>query len=160
MERKFAAKTEVPVARSRAEIDALLINWGCDGIRWTDAHRDGVTTLEFVWLHEEVDYMARIAITLPSAAELEQEAKHATRRTFSQAKYDQLVKNRGKSELRLLLLFLKASFCAIDAGIMEASAIFMPFLVCQNGQTMHEIAAPKLAEIVSGNAMALLGAGK
>jgi len=60
----------VHVGKSRSEIDRLLRDWGCDGIRWTDSFSQGLAALEFIWVREDIHYLARFTLHLPTDDEL------------------------------------------------------------------------------------------
>lgn len=154
---RYAQQTTVSVAKSRGEIDALLRRWGCDGIRWTDHYSRGVIALEFIWHREKVEYLARFSIQLPSDDELRREARHGGRGRFLPVKFQKLQAARGRQEHRLLLLWLKAALNAVDAGIIKAETIFLPFLVGRDGQTVAEAALPRLQTLLVDGSEALLG---
>ncbi len=154
---RYANTTTVAVAKSRADIDSLLRQWGCDGIRWTDQFLEGLVRLEFVWNHDGTNYGARFSLQLPDDDELRAESVHATTGRFLQAKFDKLSKARGRSEHRVLLLWLKAAFNAVEAGIVTAETLFLPFIVDANGQTFAEVALPRLPMMLEGGAEQLLG---
>ena len=153
----YASTTTVAVSKSRGSIDDLLRAWGCDGIRWTDQFTQGVVRVEFTWEHEGTDYGARFSIQLPNDDAIRAEAVHATTGRFLESKYDALCKARGRVEHRVLLLWLKAAFNAVEAGIVDAETLFLPFLVDANGRTVAEVALPRLSEMLSSGAETLLG---
>ena len=157
--RRFAEDTEVPISRSRQEIEQLLQQWGCDGVRWTDHYRTGVVVLEFLWTHQEVEYLARISVTLPSDEELRAAAVTEARRSFSKSRYEKLQRSRGQQEHRLLLLWIKAALNAVDGGLVEAAAIFLPFLVGPDDRTVYEHARLRMPKLLEFGAPALLAAG-
>lgn len=130
----YARKTKVPVGRSRAEIEKLLRDWGADAIRWTDLWREGAMTLEFVWRHEESDYLARFHMVLEE-------------------------ESGAQVEHRILLIWLKGCFNAVESGLVDAETIFLPFLVGKDGQTVAQAALPRLRMLLEGGASALLGPG-
>lgn len=155
--RRYAEDTSVPVARSRAEIERLLRDWRCDGIRWSDIYSKGQSVLEFVWQRAESEvYMARFEIALPSDDELRERAVDGRSGRFSEAKYGALQAARGKAEHRVLALWLKAALNAIDAGLVAAEAIFLPWLVGRDGKTVAETALPRLQKLLAGGADRLL----
>lgn len=158
MTHQYANSTTVPVAKSRAEIDSLLRRWGCDGIRWTDQFREGIVSLEFIWEHESVTYAARMRIALEDEEAIRGQCWHSTRyQEFLDSKFEKMMASRGKSEHRILLLWLKASFNAVDSGIVKAEALFLPFLMGNDGRTLAEVALPRLPDLLKGGAMKLLG---
>lgn len=159
MTRRFAEDTAVPVAKSRGEIDRLLREWGADGIQWADDFRNDRAVLRFVWTRDGKSYLARFGIGLPSAKDLERHAIDGRTRRVSQAKLDALLAQRGKREHRLLLLWLKAALNAVDAGLVSAEALFLPFFEDHDGQTVAEVALPRLPGLLAGGAARLLGPG-
>lgn len=149
---RYAETTTVRVDKSRNEIDRLLRDWGCDGIRWTDHFAKGQVGLEFLWTHDDQEYLARFEITLPDDEALRSNARHASSGAFLPAKLAKLKESRGRQEHRLLLLWLKAALNAVDAGIIPAEVLFLPFLVGQDGQTVAQAALPRLRTLLSGGA--------
>jgi len=165
--KRFAQNTSVSVGKSRGEIDSLLRQWGCKGVQWTDEFEAGLVTLRFRWEHEGCAYMARFSVNLPTDEELSKSAVdgRTTRTTWSDPKVsdrklEKLRETRGQQEHRLLLLWLKAAFNAVDAHIVTAEEIFLPFLEGKDGRTVAEVAIPKMADLLSGNANRLLTTGK
>jgi len=156
MPRRYAQNTATPIARSRGEITKLLQDWGATAIQWTDEFEADKCTLRFMWKHDDTEYLARISIGLPGRDELEEEAWHGGLKRVHEGKLKKLMSGRGKQEHRLLLLWIKAALNAVDAGMVSAEAIFLPFFEDQQGNTVAEIAVPKLAKLRSGSAMKLL----
>jgi hypothetical protein len=153
----YAERTEVPVSKSRNQIDTLLREWGCDGIQWTDEFTTGRVTLRFAWTPRPkkneptpvVTYWARFDITVPNDEALKKRAIHRRTYQFSAAKYAVLQRDRGKQEHRLLLLWLKAAFAAIDAGVIPAELLFLAWLEGRDGQTVGQRALPQLTKLLS-----------
>lgn len=154
--RRFAQDTAVPISRSRGEIDKLLRDWGATGIQWTDEFDKDRVTLQFIWPKEEHSYMARFSVVLPGRKDLEADAVDGRSGQVSERKMEMLLDARGKAEHRLLLLWLKAALNAVEAGIVEAEAIFLPFLVGADGRTVAQVALPRLAQLVTEDAGKLL----
>lgn len=148
--RRYAQGTSVGLAKSRAEIDKLLRQWGADGVQWTDDFREGRVLLRFTWAHEGTKLQARIGMQLPSDNVLRDNATGP--RGFSEPKYAKERDQHGREEHRILLLWLKAAFNAVDLGIVDASTLFLPFLEGADGRTVAEVAAPKLAGLLSVSA--------
>jgi hypothetical protein len=154
--RRYAQETTVQVGRSRGEIDNLLRQWGAKGIQWSDDFEHDRVILRFVWNYEGTDYMARFVIELPGKEDLKDEAIDGRTGAVSDLKMEKLLAARGKQEHRLLLLWLKAALNAVDAGMVSAETLFLPFLEGQTGETVAEIAIPNLKKLASGSAMKLL----
>lgn len=150
MARLYAEDTRVPLSQTRGEIDRLLRGWNCDGIQWTDEHVRGRVTLRFLWTRQSVTYVARFAIAIPTDAEIQKSG-------LSPSKVEKALRDRGKREHRLLLLWLKAAFNAIEGGIIPAELLFLPWLEGRDGQTVGEKALPRLQQLlVAHSADALL----
>lgn len=56
----------------------------------------------------------------------------------------------------MLLNWLKAALNAVDAGLVEVEAIFLPWLVGTDGRTLREVAIPRLPALLKGSAVGLL----
>jgi hypothetical protein len=157
--RRYAQDTSVAVSKSRSEIDTLLRQWGANALQWSDDFTNGKVTLRFVWRYEEADYLARFVLELPSEEQIKAQSIDRRSRRYSQNKFNQLVSGRGRSEHRILLLWLKAALNAVDSGIVSAETLFLPWLEGKDGRTVAEVAVPHLERLMSGSAMKLLGAG-
>lgn len=137
----YAAKTEVPVDRSRAELERVLARWGAEQFaygqdvdRWVIAFRFGSRAV-------------RIVLMVPERARL-------TERQWEQEK---------RQRWRALVLVVKAKLEAVSLGIVDFETEFLGHLVLPTGQTMAEHVAPQLpAMYESGQVpsiMPALGAG-
>lgn len=154
--RRYAQKTMVAVVQSRGEIDKLLRQWGCDMIQWTDEFDEDRVTLRFVWNHDDRKYMARFSLGIePIDMETVQNYKTGG---VAEGKLAKAQANRGKQEHRLLLLWLKAALNAVDANLIDAATLFLPFLEDSEGRTVAEVALPRLAQLPGGTVKGLLGA--
>lgn len=157
---KYAQNTEVPPGESRDQITDLLRDWGVRGIRWSEDFSSYRVVLEFVWEHMEIDFHARMVVNLPTDDILEKMASHKRSKKVIPEKLDRLKKTRGWREHRVLYIFLKGAFEAIDNGIITAEQLFMPWLVGADGYTVGEKLAPRLPELMSKSALALLPGGE
>lgn len=162
--RAYAEDTAVPVGKSRSEIDKLLREWGCDGIQWTDELSSDRVMLRFVFARlvdgEAHRFMARFGLTLESEKKIRQRCTYRGYK-LAEAKYRQAMDRRGAKEHRLLLLWLKAAFHAVQAGLVTPEVLFLPFLEGKDGQTVAEVAVPQLGTLLKGSAgRLLLGDGR
>lgn len=154
--RRYAEETTVPVTRSRGEIEKLLRDFGCDGLRWADHWHEGRSRLEFTWIRGDVHYLARFDIRTPTDDDLAKLAIDQRNGRTSDAKLRKLRDARGKQEHRLLGLWIRAALNAVQAGIVAPEAIFLPFLVARDGQTFADAAIPRLPSLLAGPAAKLL----
>lgn len=154
--RRHAEGTTVSVGKTRGEIDDLVRRWGADGVSWVDDWRQGRMRLEFLWEKDGNAYMARFDVRLPDDEKLRAKARHASTHAFLPARFEKLQEARGRRELRVLLLWLKAAFEAVEEGLVDVEAIFLPFLVGRDGKTFAETALPNLTKLLNSSAAALL----
>lgn len=154
--RRYAENTQVPISRSRAEIDGILRGWGADAIQWSDDFKHDKVMLRFLWTWQERQYVARFTIALPTAKDLSVNAVDGRTGRTSERKLEALMADRGKQEHRILALWLKAAFNAVDSGIVTAEALFLAFFEGRDGQTVAEVALPRLPDLLAGSAMRLL----
>jgi len=155
--RKYARDTTVTVSSSRNEIQKILERWGAKQMQWSDDFENGKAVLRFLWWHQEVPFMARFELNVQTETDLRDEAVDLRNGQFSQIKYNKLAKRRGMSEHRELFLLLKAMFVAVDAGIIKAEQLLLPFLEDQTGAIVSDVVLPHLAKLNSGSAKLLVG---
>lgn len=158
MTRKFAENTYVPTDRSRGQINALLKNWGVSGIQWSEDYENNRVMLQFVWKHDNFPYMAKFSVNLPTDEDLVESARHKRSGRLLKDKLESLKESRGWREHRVLHIFLKGSFEAIENGIITAEQLFLPWLVGRDGRTVGEVIGPRLPSLMGNSAMALLPA--
>lgn len=156
--RRYAQDTAVPVARTRGEIDKLLREWGATGIQWTDDFHDDRVTLRFAFNMDGLRYMARFSIGLQRTNEVRRACTNRYGKV-AEAKFEKALEARGKSEHRLLLLWLKAALNAVAAGIVPIQTLFLPFLEGKDGKTVGEFFTPNMPALLRGGAEKLLPSG-
>lgn len=131
--------TTVAVSRSREQIDAILLKWGVAGIQWEDDYDIGRAQLRFRWKREDgVELVARIRVDLDSEDDLRELAVDQRNGQFSEKKFERVRADRGKREHRLLLNYLKNMFEAIEAGIIPAESLLIPWIEDATGMTVYE----------------------
>lgn len=156
--RPYGRTTKVAIEKSRGEIDRLLREFDAKSIQWTDNLDENTSTLRYIWTHEGNDYLARFTINLDPIDE--DDALDLRTGEVSANKLGKLRANQGKQEHRLLLLWLKASLNAVDAGLVDAATIFLPWLEDKHGSTVADVILPKLSLLTTGRATRLLPAHK
>lgn len=158
--RHYAEDTSVPIARSRGEIDKLLRIWGAEGVQWSDDFAKDKITLRFIWVRPSGGkYVARFELKLPTRRSLQDHAIDARSGRVNENKVAKLLDARGKQEHRVLLLWLKAALNAVQLGLVDPMVLFLPFFEDKFGQTVAEVALPRLPELTAGRAERLLEAG-
>jgi hypothetical protein len=154
--RRYAENTLVPPGESKEDITNLLRQWGVGGIRWSEDFENNGVMLEFVWTHNSIPYHARMTVRLPDDRALEKEARHKRSGKVLPDKLKKLKATRGWREHRVLQIFLKGAFEAIENGIITPEQLFLPWLVGRDGRTVSEAIGPRLPEILENSATALL----
>lgn len=137
---RYAKNTSVPIAKSRGEIQKLLRDWGCSRISWEDDYDEEEATLRFVWYRDEVPFPARFRLNLdPGEA-------------MTKTQHDQF----QRSSHRVLLIWIKAALNAVEAGLVSAEAVFLPWLEGYDGRTVAEVALPQIEKLLTMPANATL----
>lgn len=146
--RAFASDTEVPVDRSRAEINKLLTDWKCASIGWIEHLEEGVVSVEFTWNRDGAIYRVRFTLRIPATITLSKSYwDHATNKfRFDRPLNDDQKKQAWRSAHRLLLLKLKADLNAAQQGLAKAEEIFLPWMVDRDGRTVSDVILPRLRE--------------
>jgi hypothetical protein len=152
MRKKYAEKTSVTVEKSKGDISKLLRDWKCDRIAWEEDFEKGHIALLFVWKKDTQPYAARLEIKIPTEVQIRKRPECLNKKTGqpNEGAVRKCIESAGRSEMRLLLLWLKAAFAAIDAGIIPADIVFMPFFVVRDGQTVSDVVRPNLPALISG----------
>jgi hypothetical protein len=156
---RYATETTVPVSRSRGEIEKLLRDWGADQLQWGDDYKRGRVELRFVWTHDKATYVARFNLQLATEEQMRKQSldsRDPKGQRVAEGKLARLHAGRGQQEHRVLLLWLKAALNAVEAGIVDAAAIFLPFLEDREGVTVAEMALPRLHTLLEGSSKLLL----
>ena len=149
---QFAEGTEVPIHKSRSEIDRLLQDWGASGVQWADDWDLGRVFLRFMWMEKKTGHRfhARLVVQLETNEQLDKKARG--KRYWLPAPAGKLAKMtaaRGRREHRVLLLWLKAAFNAIELKIISAEELFLPFMEGADGRTVAEMALPGIERLLS-----------
>lgn len=121
----YAQNTDVPVERSRAEIDRLLTKNGATTMGIVNSDEKAMAAIAFTVAGARY----RLELPLPTREDLE-EAK-ATRRGIT---LEQLRRERW----RALVLLLKAKFEIARLGLTTVEREFLADLVLPNGGTVHQ----------------------
>ena len=132
---RYAADTEVPVERSKGQIEAMLRQRGANefGIGWTATH----DLIQFKLKTSVI----RFTLPRPKAADFtytpkgQQRSNPAIRTAIEQA---------DRQRWRALFLVIRAKLEAVDAGISILEQEFLAFVVTDNDLTVGDILVPRL----------------
>lgn len=141
---KFAQETEVPVERSRAEIETILARYGADKFMY--GWQDSGAVIAFVANGRHI----RFVLPLPDKHDVAftriPTSQHGSTRpaTPDQAykRYEQACRQRW----RALTLCIKAKLETVDTGISQFEDEFMANIVLPNGETMSSHARPLIKQ--------------
>lgn len=142
----FARNTQVTEARSRDEIERLLMRYGADEFGYVTRATEAI--VGFVYRGVRV----QMTIPLPDrdAAEFTRTPSRGTTRTNSQAfkAWDAEKRRRWRS----LCAVIKALLIGVDDGVLTFEEAFMPYIRWGNGLTTSQMLLPKiLAAIEDGH---------
>jgi hypothetical protein len=132
----YAANTDVPADRSRAEIERTLARWGADGFMY------GWEQTRAVIQFRANERFIRFIVELPDRSEFLLTPSRKQRRSPAQAEsaYDQAVRQRW----RALALVIKAKLEAVESGITEFEAEFLAHIVLPDGSTVGDWVRPQV----------------
>jgi len=136
----YAATTDVPVVRTRAEIERVLIKHGAEGFAygWTK----DFDKIEFSWNGRHIRFL------LP----------RPKRDTGDTPRQIRNLEQHDRQRWRALLLVVKAKLEAVESGISVFEEEFLAFIVMQDDRTIGEHLVPRLKEGTLG--VKLLGESK
>lgn len=148
---RYAATTEVSVAKSRAAIEDLLRTHGATEFAtgWDPTH----DKMQFR-LHDQV---VRFLLPRPDPTEARfTQDKRSPWRTVAATETQKRVDQADRQRWRALYLVIRAKIEAVEAGIAIFEQEFLAFIVQPNGMTIGDILVPRLQ---AGNSAGLLAAG-
>lgn len=153
----YASKTEVPVERSRGEIERTLQRYGATSFAY------GWDQTGAVVMFEADGRRIRFTLPLPDRADpkfttyrrgqyggLQQRTAEAAEKLWEQA---------CRQRWRALLLVIKAKLEAVETGITTFEAEFLAHIMLPSGQTVGEWAAPQVAQVYELGTMPALMPG-
>lgn len=146
---RFASGTTVDVARSRVELERVIMRYGC-GQFISGQMQDGRALIGFTAHGRQV----RLTIAPPDPKEFATTAKGRRRAPGAVA---EVLQQEVKRRWRALLLVLKAKFEAVESGIATFEDEFLAYTALPDGSTVGDSIQPMIAEAyTSGRVRALL----
>lgn len=134
---RFAAKTSVPVDRTRNEIEQVLTKYGAKGFGYANDAVSGSSQVEFITSSRRV----RFVLPMPPRNKMNETVWQQTQR----------------QRWRALLLAIKAKLEAVESGISEFEAEFLANIVDPaTGRTVGEVMRPQIESSYSGKPQTLL----
>lgn len=133
----FAGATDVPVHKSKADIEGMLAKYGAEGYHsgWQAGTADapGWDLIEFLWKGRTI----RFKIPRPAPTDARVLAYKGPKRA-------EWIEQLNRQRWRVLMLVIKAKLEAVESGVSIFEEEFMPFIVTASGKTIGEILIPRL----------------
>lgn len=146
MSERYAARTDVPADRSRAELERLLIRYGADGFAYGWQGRQIMIGFE---MNER-----RVRFHLPMPDERDDAFTHSrTGKARSAGAARNAFEQEGRRRWRALLLIVKAKLEAIESGITTFEDEFLAGVILPNGQTVSDHYRPQIKDIYESGEM-------
>jgi hypothetical protein len=152
---KYASQTSVPVDRSKAEIERLLVRYGAD--HFASGWRGDLATVGF----RVQERLVRFDLPLPKKAEKRFTYHKARGYSDPRARSSEAAlkewEQACRAAWRALALVIKAKLEAVDTGITTFESEFLAHIVLPGGRTVGDAIAPEIAAAYSrGKAPQLL----
>lgn len=147
----YAAGTEVPATKSRAEIEHTLERFGATGFSYGWMAERNVAQIEFLLGERQM----RFTLELPDRSERRFTVDGRGRRrteTGIRAAYDQEVRRLWRS----MLLVIKAKLEAVKSGIVTVEQEFLAHIVLPDGSVVGDWANDQLKAVYGGGQMPAL----
>lgn len=146
---RYAERTSVPVAQSRAEVEKLLIRHGANQFVFGSADGQALVAFEMRTKDnggDSVTRRLRFLVPMPMA---------------SRSMTDKKVAAETRRRWRALLLVLKAKLEAVASGIVAFDTEFLAHIVVDGSRTVGDRLVPELTATLAagGNLPPLLGPG-
>jgi hypothetical protein len=158
---RYAAKTQVPVERSRAEIERTLARYGAEQFVY-GWDRAGAVIGFVVTTEAGQRRQVRFQLPLPDRNDPEFTtykrgySDHLREPSAAEKLWEQACRQRW----RALNLVVKAKLEAVEAGIATFEDEFLAYTMLPGGETVGQWLAPRLDEVYLGGKLPrLLGSG-
>ncbi len=136
----YAKGTEVPVERSRNEIEKLLKRYGADGFMYGD--KGALTMIAFEMRGRHI----RMSITCPALS-------FYTDQGYFPAQAKRLYEQKYRELWRGLVLLTKAKLVAIEAGVTTLEKAFLDDTVLPDDSTVGEWLEPQMQQVYTSGRM-------
>ncbi len=134
---KYAENTEVPVDRSKSEIERILTRYGADEFMYGTKRDKAVIAFKAHNKH------VRFVLPLPNPDDFTETPTGRERARGVQEKaWEQEMRRRW----RALALSIKGKLESVETGIMSFEYEFLAHIVLPNGETVAEYMIPQLEE--------------
>lgn len=139
--RRYAQETAVPVAKSRAEIEAILVRYGAGQfiVGWSGSSE---VMIGFELHHRRMKFVLPLPEKSGKAFTTRQRYGRvvAVRPDVTEQLWEQACRQRW----RALALVIKAKLEAVSCGITTVEEEFLSHIIMPNGKTIGEQAIPQI----------------
>jgi len=154
----YAKGTTVDISTSKAEIEDILLKYGCDDMVMRTNNKLNIGYVMF----EYAGRAYRFEIEMPNREEFKRTPKGRVR---DKAAVDKAWRAAGKERWRALKMFVYMTLEAIELGIVTFEQVMMPFMLTDDsGETIYEKFAPEIKQVKSSNGLPtiykMLGPGR
>ena len=140
----YASKTQVPVEKSRAEIERILVRYGAEQFVY-GWDRVGAVIAFLVTTEAGQKRQVRFQLPLPDRTDRAFTHHSYGRRTETEAekRWEQACRQRW----RALALVVKAKLEAVESGIATFEDEFLAYTMLPGGETVGQWLTPQLDEV-------------
>lgn len=138
---RYAQGTAVPMERSRAEIERVLMRYGASDF----AYRTNQQRAEIAFSVQGVTVRLRVNFPDPNDAEFTRTPTGRVRRAATSDLWEAEVRRLW----RAMSLVIRAKLEAVESGISSFEREFLADIVTKGGRTIGEAILPRLSEAVS-----------
>lgn len=140
---RYAANTDVPVERSRAEIEATLSRYGANKFAYFSEENRACIAFEIGGKR------IRFIVPLPLRSEDKFQVKphYNSTRQRTPEEIEKVWEQACRQRWRALALAVKAKLEWVETGIVSIEEEFMPYIVLPNGKTVAETLIPELNQL-------------
>lgn len=133
---------------ARGEITKILQNFGCESVGFMDEFEDKSVRLAFVYRGKNIQLKAS---GKGWAAMYLKAEPWTSRRRGTRHDYEQRALEQGMVAINSILRdWVKGQVTAVECGMLSFGAVFMPYMLTNDGRTLYEradeiplLAAPK-----------------
>lgn len=141
----YAKDTQVPVRKSIEEIERTVARYGATAFGY--AYEGSRAVIQFAIAERRV----RFDLTIPPRSEFTRTPTGQMR--WNDDTIDKAWEQAQRQRWRALLLFVKATLEAVEAGLLTVEEAFLAHIMLPDGSTTYDWMGPQLAEVYETGAM-------
>lgn len=142
---KYAEKTQVSVARSKAEIEDCLLRYGAT--QFVTGWNDTGAAVGFKMKDKSIKFL----LPLPVKESMRNfKDRYGWNKVRSDEDLNKVYEQACRTKWRALLLCIKAKLEAVESGITTFEHEFLAHFMTANGMTVGDVLIPQLDAAVAG----------